>query len=72
MAGLHTAIHRLGNVLWFFSLVEIWLMVEVRFPMCVLKALLEVPSALSHPLATGCKARESLAAKLDLLKVIWC
>lgn len=61
MAGLHTAINRFGNVLRFFSLVEIWLVVEVRFFMFILRALLEVSSSLSHPLVIGCQAKENLA-----------
>lgn len=36
-------------------------MIEVRFSMCLLRAFLEVSSALSHPLVTGYKAKENLS-----------
>lgn len=61
MAGLHTAINRFGNVLRFFALVETWLVAEGRFFMFILRAPLEVSSALAHPLVIGCKAKENLA-----------
>lgn len=48
-------------------------MAEVRFFMLILRALLEVSSALSPPLVIGCKAKENLAEGIldRLLKIIW-